>query len=146
MNSIFFDKEIFIIPEAEDSSIEFSESSDMLIVCNTEDLEKNKQLLTNILNAISRKENENVDIHCLDNEETLNLAKSLNKQIKYVICFGLKPKNISMNAGFRANKFYQTESFSIMLSHSLGQLESEKKYKKALWEALQNAFVSKPTA
>lgn len=141
MNSIIYDKEIFIIPEEGITEISYSEGSDMLILCRKEDSDANADLLGNILKAIGKEESKNVDVFRMDMDEDLHLAKSLDKQIKYVICFGLKPKNICMNAGFRANKLYKTEDFSIMLTHSLSQLQADVKYKKALWGALQQNFV-----
>lgn len=142
MNSYFIDSEVFIIPEAEHSRLEASEILEVLVLVRSKDYEAQKQLLDNILKAVALTPGENAALHLLDEKESVNVAEITPVNIKKVICFGLKPREISMNAGFHANHFYKTESFSILLTHSLTQLDGNTRFKKALWGALQEAFKS----
>ena len=141
MNSTFLDNTIYSIPEGKPRGIDLTEKKVLLVLLRKSDYEAHTDLLHNVLKAIAFTKDENAIIYTMnEGEESIALAKLAVPPIDAVICFGLKPKQISMNAGFRANKFYQTETFRILLSHSLEQLEGNKKFKMALWTALQEAF------
>lgn len=141
MNSTILDNTIYSIPERKVADIDLTDGKKLLVLLRTSDYEAHADLLHNILKAIAFTKDENAIIYTMnDEEESVALAQLAIPPIEAVICFGLKPKEISMNAGFRANKFYQTETFRILLSHSLEQLEGNKKFKMALWTALQEAF------
>ena len=142
MNSDFFNGEIFIIPEAETNVEAIGQDIELLALHKMSDKPGDGDLLRNILQAVSFKMGENADVRTLEDGSSINVASIAPGSLKYIICFGLQPKEIGMNAGFRANTFYQTEGFKILLTHSLSQLSSEKKYKLALWNALQSEFKS----
>lgn len=140
MNSYFIDTEVFLIPEGDKRDGLADTKSDMLVLCHESDYNAHSALLVNILKAVGYQENDNAQIIKLDEDEQLSLAPLASECVSRVMCFGLKPRQISMNAGFHANQFYHTESFSILLTHSLAQLDSQTKFKKALWTALQEHF------
>lgn len=140
MNSDFFDNEIFIIPEDNKMPLNLDDKIEMVVVCKDDDYTENESLIINILKAISFDLNTNASLLKLEDQELVHLSRRLPAHLKYVICFGLKPKEIGFNAGFRANRFYKTETFSILLTHSLAQLTASKKHKMALWNALQSTF------
>lgn len=140
MNSDFFDNEIFIIPEDNKMPLNLDDKIEMVVVCKDDDYTENESLIINILKAISFDLNTNASLLKLEDQELVHLSRRLPGHLNYVICFGLKPKEIGFNAGFRANRFYKTETFSILLTHSLAQLTESKKHKMALWNALQSTF------
>lgn len=142
MNSYFIDSEVFIIPDSENKSMEVDGNVEVFVLARRKDYDSQKQLLDNILKAVSLIPGENAVLQLLEDDESINIAELTPATVDKVICFGLKPREISMNAGFHANHFYKTESFSILLTHSLNQLDGNTRFKKALWGALQEAFKS----
>jgi len=142
LNSYFIDSEVFIIPDSENKNLVAGEKVEVLVLARRKDYDSQKQLLDNILKAVSLTPGENTVLHLMEDDENINIAKLTPDSVSKVICFGLKPREISMNAGFRANHFYKTESFSILLTHSLDQLDGNTRFKKALWAALQESFKS----
>jgi DNA polymerase III psi subunit len=142
LNSYFINSEVFIIPEAMHHRLEASDELEVLVLARRKDYDSQNQLLDNILKAVSLIPGENAVLHFLGDHENINIAELCPDTVDKVICFGLKPSEIAMNAGFHANQFYKTESFSILLTHSLNQLDGNTRFKKALWAALQEAFKS----
>ena len=140
MNSEFYDTDIFIIPESENPQPILSENIELCVFCRALDLQANNELLHNILKAVNYTEGNNAHIFKLKDSESINVARSINPSVQFVLSFGLRPRDLGFNAGFKANRFYKTEDFSILLTHSLAQLNGEKKYKMALWNALQSTL------
>lgn len=140
MNSELFHTDIFIIPE--DKSAQFSIPDEVELICigKHEDLAKNSMLLTNILKAVGYKLGVNAISVELEPEDSVKLTSLAQEKLEYILCFGTNPKELGMNARFKANRFYKTESFNILLTHSLDQLDGDVRRKKALWTALQTQF------
>jgi len=135
------DIEIYNIPEpnvAQPKSV-----NDLVVVLYVQDLEENRTLLEKILTAIKLDIDKDVTIIPIKENESINISKVINGATKKVLSFGLGPKKLGLNASFAANYLYPTESFFVMLTYGLGKLELDKEKKKALWMALQGAFVSK---
>ncbi len=143
MNSYFINTDVFIIPDIGKLDSHCPEKTRLLVFCEKEDFQSHSDLLHNILKAINFENDKNACILKLDKQSSVNVASITSDSITHVLSFGLSPKNLCLNAGFKANRFYKTESFSILLTHSLNQLEENKNYKMALWNALQNTFTPK---
>lgn len=140
MNSYYYNTDIFIIPESEPVGENNRLSQPMVVLVREGDLDANKTLLDNILKAIGFELDRNAAVLSIENGQSINLASHLSQQVAYVLCFGFQPSELGIQAGFRANVFYATESFRILLTHGLDKLDQDKKLKMALWTALQKAF------
>ena len=141
MNIQFFDFEIFDLEGSSEVNIFGSESSDLLLLIEEEEFTIHKELISKIMGAINYNIDNDIRICLLRQAQNVNLAQLVGEGINYVIAFGINPKNLSLNASFKANYFYKTESFEIMLSHSLTELNENKVYKKSLWTELQKKFL-----
>jgi len=141
LNKAFFDYDQYSIPKRFEGEIIRHDKDDLLVVVYASDYDMHSELLSKILLAIKFDLQENVCLIKLKEDEQFNLSRLSMENISEVICIGIKPNVISMNASFAANVFYQTESFSIMLTHSLERLSQDNKRKKALWNALQIKFL-----
>ena len=139
MNESFIDFELFNIPESDRS--ESLHGGQLLVIVEKQEFEEHKVLLINILKAIGFTFGENVHASLLDQEESVNASQLVHENISHVLVFGLAPKRIGMNARFRANFFYPTETYKVLLTHKLSQLNADKKYKAALWQSIQNEFL-----
>jgi len=139
----FFDFEIFDLDKSGEVKASGPENADILLVMDGQDYDDNKDLISNIMKAINYDLDSDVRTFILPQGVEINLAELVSEKNKYVIAFGVNPKRISMNASFRANTFYQTEAFEIMLSYALEDLNSNVSYKKGLWKVLQEKFVKK---
>ncbi len=134
---------LYLIPDTLNSSEESINAQKILVFVNKKDYEDHSSLLEKIMGAI--KLDFNKDIKVISLEETESKAASFfdSNELNYVMAFGLRPARIGMNAKFKANHFYQTESFKVMLTYKLEQLTSDVSKKKALWGALQSEFIKK---
>lgn len=76
----------------------------------------------------------------LHNEVTqLNLSKLHNSnRFDVAMCFGCRPSELGLQTSLKANRFYTTETFDVLLSFSLAQLRDNKQYKTSLWNALKD--------
>lgn len=92
------------------------------------------------MKAIKLDEGKDVTIIQLPNEVSINISSIVGNDNRKIISFGLMPNRIGLNASFSANHMYPTETFSVLLTHSLAKLESDKGKKMALWTALQSTF------
>jgi DNA polymerase III psi subunit len=136
----FYNFDIYGLPEYKESSDIFNSKSSLLVVCKHHDFRENQTLITNILKAIGFEEGKNATILKIEDEESIHLASLVTDTISSVISFGLMPGALGLNASFRPNRFYDTETFSLLLSYSCAELENNKKFKMALWKALQEKF------
>jgi len=140
LNEDYYDFDIYDIPEAGivlDSS-EFLKEN--LVVIYAEDYSTYEDLFKKIFTATGLNLAEDLGIIQLDKGQQVNLGKAVTDKTKQLISFGIAPANLGINAKFRAYISYQTESFAILLSHSLKKLTESKDHKKALWEALKSIY------
>ena len=140
LNESFFDFQLYDIPRKVKPDINGDNSDTLAIILKKEDFKAQELLITKILAAINFDIKTHVCVILFNDGETIDIAKCVLPEINKVVCFGIKPAEISFNASFRANTFYQTETFGLMLTHSLSILSTDNSKKKALWTALQETF------
>jgi DNA polymerase III psi subunit len=138
----FFDFEVFDIESSGEIMISGPEAAELMLVVEEVDFISHKALISKIMSAINFDLDQDIRICLLRQAQNINLAHHVHSPDIKVIVFGVNPKRISMNASFRANHFYRTETFEIMLTHALEALHSNVSYKKALWAILQKKFIS----
>lgn len=140
MTELFYDFDLYSIPEADDPLIVQHPEQNLLVVAFEDDFNEHNELLFKILSAIGYEKDKNAMIYCLQSEQNTNLSRIVPNEISYILCFGLMPKHIGFNASFRPNTFYKTENFSVLLSYNLEKLGTSVENKRALWAALQSQF------
>ena len=139
MNSQFFDFDHYTIPTSQ-NVVNTDEGTVLLAVINEDDLIKHYTLLNKILKAVGLDPEKHVKTIKLKVGESMKVSHHESDQLKYVLGFGIKPPGLGLNASFRGYRFYQTETFSILFSHSLESLSTSNERKKALWGAMQAEF------
>ncbi len=140
MNSYFINTDVYIIPDSDQQGFEISADARLVVVVKEDDYAAQEELLINILKAIGFSIGENAFVIKLQDGQQVAISELLPESVDHVLCFGVRPKEIGFNAGFRANTIYKTESYSILLAHALSKLAEDNKHKKALWTSLQQAF------
>lgn len=139
MNSDFIDFQFYDIPAVADSGVQDPKS--IIIVLRKSDHSQHEALLLKILSAIKLDVPTQVSFIPLEDQQAYNTGV-LPKTVKQVIAFGLKPSDLGFNSAFKGYRFYQTETFSILFSHTLAKLSAEQAKKKQLWAALKSEFMS----
>ena len=139
MNNSFFDFDQYAIPVAQ-STLNVQEDTVLVAVIYEADLVKHYALLHKILKAVGLDPEKHVNTIKLKEGETIKVADLESKDMKYVLGFGLKAPTLGINASLRGYRFYKTETFSLLFSHSLESLSTSNDRKKALWGALQAEF------
>lgn len=142
LNEAFFDFDQYDIPTLDKAEVSKHEDDKLAIVIGKEDFKEHEVLLAKILSAINFDLKKNVRLIQINPKATIKLDSSTLEEIKDVICFGVSPKQISFHGSFKANEFYATESYAIMLAHPLNKLAQDNARKKALWGALQKRYLS----
>jgi|GEM_PF-603712 len=133
----------YLIPEAHSiTTIGSEKTATVAIILRSEDHELHNPLLHNILKAIQIDVEKDVLFFLIQKGQSVHISTQIKEGIEQVMCFGLGIKDIGMHASFQANTFYPTESYKIMLTHSLAKLDADKMKKKHLWTALQNNFLN----
>ena len=134
----------FDIPESEDiHKAGDRDTATTIVVLNKKDYETHNALLHKIFKAINIDIENDVLLLQLEEGMSCPLNQYVTDATEYVMSFGLGIKALCLNAKFIANSFYKTESYSVMLTHSLTKLSTDNQNKKALWTALQKVFIEK---
>lgn len=140
MDALFENFELLDIPKLNLSQFQLSDKVTLLILLRSADKASHEDLLVNILKSIGFIIGQNAEVISLSDQEDINVARVATDSVKHVISFGLKPRHLGLNASFKPNTFYPTETFHILLSYAMNDLNVNKAYKKALWLSLQKAF------
>ncbi len=138
MNPDFFDFDVYDLP---DSQNVLADTNEVLVVVRRDDFLLQETLLKKILTAVKLDLDTQVTFLQLEEGAVINLATAA-RQAKKVFTFGLKPTQLGLNGGFRGYRFYKTESFSLLFSHSLKDLSEKPAKKKALWDAMKAEFLN----
>ncbi len=141
MNNSFFDFDQYAIPDSL-NTLNVKKDTVLVAVIYEEDLVKHYSLLHKILKAVGLDPGKHVNTIKLKEGETIKVAHLESEGMKYVLGFGVKAPTLGINASLRGYRFYETETFSVLFSHSLESLSTSNERKKALWEALQSEFKS----
>ena len=144
MVNTIFNIDTFNIPESEETHLIGDRlTSSIIVLSNKEDYENQSELLHKIFKAINIDIENDVLLLLLEEGLSCPLHQYVTHTTDYVMSFGLGIKALCLNAKFVANHFYKTESYSVMLTHSLTKLSTDNQKKKALWTALQKVFIDK---
>lgn len=144
LNNSFFDFDQYEIPVSQ-NTLNVKENAVLVAVIYEEDLVKHYALLHKILKAVGLDPEKHVNTIKLKEGEVIKVASLESREMKYVLGFGIKAPTLGINASLRGYRFYETETFSVLFSHSLESLSTSNERKKALWEALQAEFKSQIT-
>jgi DNA polymerase III psi subunit len=141
MVDTIYNLDTFDIPEIEKpQNIGNIDTASIIVILHKDDYNIQKQLLHKILKAINVDVDKDVLFLLLEEGASCPLYQYANDNTQYVMSFGLGIKALGLNAKFVANHFYNTETYAVMLTHSLTKLSMDNQKKKALWSALQNVF------
>jgi len=143
LEKAFFDFELYDIPEDSRMSDKSSSDDSVVIIVNKDDYQAQKELLHKIFSAVGLELEGYNGLHIIDKGSYINITEIAGRVGTKVICFGTSPKNLGLNSSFKGYRIYNTETYQVLLSHSLAQLAVKKERKKALWDALQGLFIKK---
>jgi len=136
----FFDFDLYQIAEPALPNLEGRNNDSAMIFVYEQDYQVHKVLLSKIISAIGFDGETFKNIVRLTKGEELNASAISDEFTSYLISFGIAPSKLGFNATFKGYKTYQTETFRVLLSHSLQKLNDSKEHKKALWSELQKEF------
>ncbi len=135
-----FDIDLFNIPK-DNLGFESERSlSEYIIILYKDDYDMHQDLVQKIFSAVNLDLNKYSGLVILERGEEINVSRHTSNNTKFVIAFGIAPIKLGLNGRFTGYTIYPTESFSLLLSHSLAQLSENKEKKKALWGSLRQAF------
>jgi len=140
LNPEYFDFDLFEIPTVKELAISGNNCATLAIITSKADFNNHKELLSKILGAIDLDLEKDVCQILLENAEPILISNLLPKEIQYLLVFGLNPSQIGFNASFKAYHLYSSETYKILLSHSLTKLSENQNFKKSLWASLRNEF------
>lgn len=140
MDSSFFNFQSYHIPEDAITAIDSNTTLEVMVIVYQSDLEKHSALLYKIFSAVGINLENHPGLLELEKGQQTNAQRHSSTDTKQVISFGISPSNLGLNGVFSGYNIYQTETFKLLLSHSLAQLAEKKERKKALWDALQQMF------
>lgn len=143
MNNHFLDFDKYDIPEGGLAVVPERQSAENLVVIYQEDYNQHADLCHKIFGAVGINLEGYDGLVLMDKGVEINIAKHASAASKKVISFGIAPKKLGLNAKFTGYRIYQTDTFQLLLSHSLKQLSDNKERKKALWESLKLLYADK---
>ncbi len=141
MKEEYFDFDLYNIPETK-SIEDFVLTADNVVVIYQEDYASHKELIHKIFSAAKLEFGTDINLLQLAKGESANLGKLITQKGVKVISFGIGQDKLGINAKFKAYRMYSTETFKILLSHSLKKLAESQEHKKALWTALQAHYLA----
>ena len=110
-----------------------------LILRNDDYSEPTKVLLQNILKAIGF-ELENCGLYQLDPDTRINCSGELFQKTKYILAFGLHPKDLSIHAQCALDVPFQIGGKNYILTSALSDMEADTEKKKKFWGSLKQLF------
>lgn len=138
LNSTIYRIENNIIGSQRTNSFEGDAKNQMMIVVKSEDLSpENRKTVSDILNAIKY----NLEDSCLitlNSTSTTNLNNTIRQyDINRILCFGIAPKDVGLQLITNEYQLVEMDNLKLVFSHSIGDLNSDKKKKIALWKTIQ---------
>jgi len=146
LNHTFFDKQIFVVNTAENTlkNSTGSNQKNLFIVYQVNESESNEiNFLEKILSAVKYDLKEDVLLVGVTQKEQIGFQdiKAI-KKIKDVILLGVTPDQLGLRFESSFYQPIQCNDCRFLIAHSLSEIESDKKWKGALWNALQEMFLN----
>ncbi len=114
----------------------------LLIALQSQDKAQNLATLQGLVKAIKLDIDEDVTIvSCNGKFTSLNSILS-SREYQTVILIGTPPDQVGFSINAKKYFFYKMESFSILLTDSLQEMNADKSKKMAFWQNLQARFLS----
>ncbi|MEM9546789.1 MAG: hypothetical protein AAGA77_12495 [Bacteroidota bacterium] len=134
---------IYRIPESKSQpEITGKGEKGLLIAIRTDDKTKNEATLLGLVKAIKLDiEKDVIVVSCPGNCPSLNTILSSQK-FTTVILIGMNPDEVGFSLNAKKYFIYKMESFNLLLSDSLNDLNSDKSKKMAFWQNLQALYLS----
>lgn len=151
MNNLFFDFDLFVVPERDQHTInaQGQGSKRLLVVFEPNDEpEELSRFLAKVLQAAKIDMNEDAYLLPLHVEEKLNLsAFCQDKDIRQVIIFGLSPDNLGLHYNYKRYTPFVFRNRTYLIADSLPAIYEErqaggKRMSGALWKALKEVFLN----
>ncbi len=137
---------IYTIPELNNPSSENGNGEKgLLIILDNEDKNQNIKTLEGLVKAIKLDIQNDVKIITIESQP-LDLNNIINQQpYNTVILIGLNPNQVGFNINAGKYFFYHLEKFSILITDSLSDLNSDKSKKMKFWQNLQERYLQNPS-
>jgi len=114
----------------------------LLIVIHANDKQENLATLQGLVKAIKLDIEKDVSIVSFTDQRTsLNTILSSTKY-NTVILIGVTPDQVGFSLAAKKYFIYKMESFALLLSDSLRDLNADKSKKMAFWQNLQSLYLS----
>jgi len=137
----YFDFDLYEIPISTEVGDTEAGVSDNMVFIYREDFTAHEGLFGKIFAAAGLDQGRNLHVIQLNKGEHINIGSKVSATTKQIIAFGIAPDKLGLNAKFRGYHNYTTETFKLLLSHSLKKLQESKEHKKALWEVLKAIYL-----
>jgi len=114
----------------------------LLIVLQDTDKQENMPTLEGLVKAIKFDIEEDVTIVSCKEEFTPIDTLLSTKKYSTVILIGVSPDQVGFSISAKKYFIYKMESFAILLTDSIRELNADKSKKMAFWQNLQSRFLS----
>ncbi len=146
LNSPILEFTLTAVPNENNSEINISGSNQkkFLIVCEMEeDHTANINLLEKILGAVKYNLNDDCQVICLKQNQSLSFSKIDKKEgFKNVLIFGPIARKLGLNFEFKWYDPIEHNDCRFLFADHLSVIQSDKAHKGALWGALKEMFLS----
>ena len=141
MDTLFTDSEIYTIPDFDVALIEQQGyiHSDLLIVVGNEDYNAHIELFENIKKAMKINSEEDYQLLIISKDSYCPLHRIQSIELKkLIVCFGILPEKVSLEAKLPLNVLHTTESYKISFVGSLESMNEDKKNKLLFWNSIKD--------
>ena len=122
LKEAFFDFDFYKIADSSETNTREVSTTSVLIFVYEQDYEAHKDLLGKIIAAIGLEPNSFEGVVVMKKGEQLNANDLTTESTSILVAFGIAPSKLGFNAAFKAYRTYRSETYSILLSHSLQKL------------------------
>lgn len=143
MTSNFLDYPIIDIPDWGEVLPQFEGNLDgkVLVIFPKDEIIYEQKLLTKIVAALKLSYPKDVIVLKKTKQNDFSFGKFLQHfRVKQAIIFGVAPQSLGIKAILEKYKFISVNDCSMLFSHSLSELDSNKSYKIKLWNSLKALF------
>lgn len=148
--ALLIDFPLFLIPEPKPLSSFLQKETEVLFLFESEQdanftNHQNKRVLDSMLEAVARQQTQKPPLNKLNQEQLILDSKmyflwdTLNTNLRYIFIFGEKA---AYNAGLSVEPYtwQNRQGVQILQAHRLQEIETQKEFKKAIWQILIQEF------
>jgi len=142
-NKNFFNFNVYNVQETDRPIIRWEREQSPLLVLGNAIEEEEKVFLYKIMQAVSKKPNEDFLLINTKTKGEIPLFKEIENSVfqqGVLLVFGRKPAELGLHVNIKPYQVVHFRSWQVLFAHSLAEISANTNHKKQLWGQLKQLF------